>query len=679
MARVDFVPSRHGFHFENEFVNHFGAITTFGLCGGMVLAAARYWKQRIPIPTHRPGDFENGARVPAEGSRLRSYIYGCQMDSYGPLHLISALNWVTLPGVTFDDQFNWSVREFDRLRAEIDRGNPVVLGLRVRMEGQPFGHQVLAIGYDVSPKRIHVYDPNFADFESTLTLDEPAKRIRQTTPAGRSAAHEWSSLFATGCQIGDQRPTYVDLGLQRGTSVEPTPQRTGEPIAITASVHNFGDYPAHVRELFVYVRGPDGSNRDDLLGGGDHDASPIPPNGSRTLARSNRRFGDAPGSYLVGVSYLSDQQQWIQLPAIAGGTRSEVRVDLLPEQATTAPSWFSLGGILIAPPAVVSNADGRLEVFVRGTDSRVYHLFQRTANVPNDCSGFELLGGDQTIRGAVSGVLNNWNKIEIFATGRDGSLLHRWQNEPNVREATRWTPWSSLGGQLAGDPTAVLNWDKRIEVFAVHTDGRVQHIWHRWFDAFGAPWSSWEALDGRFFKGRVAANLDAAGRMHVIARDRGDNSLWLAHQTTPGGPFSGWMPFSGPATSDPTLARNADGRLEAFARGQNGHVHHKWQNTPNGDWAAWTELTGVGSPLLLGESRPTVILDRRGHLELFARTSESNVSTIRETGGSPPWTGYVAAGPTVTSEVAVGMNPGGTIELFAVGPNREMLHHWLTP
>ncbi|APR85692.1 Putative membrane protein [Minicystis rosea] len=673
------MPARHGFHFENEFVSHVGVITTYGLCGGMVLAAARYWKQRLPIPTHRAGDFESGARVPAEGSRLQRYIYGCQMESFGPLNFISALNWITAVG--FDEQFGWCLGEFDRIRAEIDRGNPVVIGLRVREPGNPFGHQMLAIGYDVSPKRIYVYDPNFADFESTLTLDEPAKRIRQTTPPGRSLAHEWSSLFITGCAIGDQRPDYIDISLESGFVVEPLPTRVRQPIGVSVTVRNFGDYPARLSELFIYARGPDGGNRDDLLGGGDHDATPIPAGGTRRLTRRNASFAEAPGSYLVGISYRSDRDQWIPIPVMVGGTRAEVRVDVLPATSQSVPNWFSLGGIITAPPTVIANADSRLEVFVRGADNKMYHLFQRTPNVPNDCSGFELLGGDQTFRGAASAVLNNWNKIEIFACGRDNALWHRWQNDPNVREANRWSPWGPLGGWLAADPTAVLNGDKRIEVFAVHEGGRVHHIYQRWFDLFGAPWSGWEPLDGRLFKGRVAADRDAAGRIHVIARDQGDDAMWVNFQTTPGGAWSGWVAFGGVAASDPTLSRNADGRLEAFVRGTNGRVFHKWQIAPNGNWSNWAPLVegSPTAPVLFGEARPTAILDRRGQLEIFARASDSSVSTTRETGGSPPWTDFRTIGPTVTSDVATGVNPGGVVELFAVGPNRELLHHWFTP
>src|SRR5207244_2840908 len=119
------------------------------------------------------------------------------------------------------------------------------------------------------------------------------------------------------------------------------------------------------------------------------------------------------------------------------------------------------------------------------------------------------------------------SKLELFARGRDRSLWHRWQNDPNVRTSAQWSPWRSLGGQLDGDPTVALNHDGRLEVFAVGTDGRAYHIYQRWFDPFGAPWSGWEGLGGaRRLTGRIAAERDGTGCLFAFARSRDDASVW---------------------------------------------------------------------------------------------------------------------------------------------------------
>jgi len=204
VVRLDFQPAHHGFHFANTFINHVvPGITTYGLCGGMVLGAARYWLNHVPIPPQTAADFPGGTPpgVPPVGSTLHGYIYGCQLASYGPLGLLSAINWVTLPTVTLEDQFAWSMEQFGAVRHRIDEGSPVVLGLR-RREGGPVGHQVLAYGYDAPNWRLFVYDPNYPDVEKCLRLNQATQRIEYDGPA----SPEWSSYFDTGCPVAGPPP-----------------------------------------------------------------------------------------------------------------------------------------------------------------------------------------------------------------------------------------------------------------------------------------------------------------------------------------------------------------------------------------------------------------------------------------------------------------------------------------
>lgn len=198
VVRLNFQPARHGFHFANAFINQIlPGLTTYGLCGGLALAAARYWLNRVPIPPQRAVDFPTGTPpgVPPVGSTLHGYIFGCQLASFGPFGIVSAANWVTV-GVTPHDQFNWSIQEFATVRRRTDEGIPTVLGLR-RREGGPMGHQVLVYGYDASDWRLFVYDPNYPDVEKCLRLNHAARRIEYDG----ATSPEWSSYFVTGCPV----------------------------------------------------------------------------------------------------------------------------------------------------------------------------------------------------------------------------------------------------------------------------------------------------------------------------------------------------------------------------------------------------------------------------------------------------------------------------------------------
>jgi hypothetical protein len=199
VVKLDFQPSRHGFHFKNDFVNHVAGITTSGLCGGMSLAAARYWLHHVPIPRQTTADFPNSKPpgVPPDGSVLHNYIYSCQMASYGPLGPVSAANWITMPWITLDCQFDWSVQEFAKVRLRINEGKLTVLGLRTRVSGDPMGHQVLAYGYDANQGKVFIYDSNCPNDDGKfLRLDHATRRIEYD-----GKEDKWASFFDTGCPV----------------------------------------------------------------------------------------------------------------------------------------------------------------------------------------------------------------------------------------------------------------------------------------------------------------------------------------------------------------------------------------------------------------------------------------------------------------------------------------------
>jgi subtilisin family serine protease len=88
------------------------------------------------------------------------------------------------------------------------------------------------------------------------------------------------------------------------------------------------------------------------------------------------------------------------------------------------PNWASLGGVIFSDPTVASNADGRLEVFVRGTDNNLYHKWQTAANgawTPNWASLSGVLDGN------IGTGRNADGRLEVFVRGTDNNLYHKWQ------------------------------------------------------------------------------------------------------------------------------------------------------------------------------------------------------------------------------------------------------------
>jgi hypothetical protein len=198
-AVLDFRPSRHGFHFVNRFEP--GLVqrileprsSVMGLCGGMVYTVADLFERRIDPPPDRD--------PPARGTRRFRALYRRQLESFdwgrlplrfwrlAALHRQPARWWSralrrTPLGALVRD------REWPRIRAEIDAGRVVHVGLVREACANPLhltrNHQVLAYGYRVEPGSVtvRVYDPNWPDrddVELRLDLGGSDPRFEQST------------------------------------------------------------------------------------------------------------------------------------------------------------------------------------------------------------------------------------------------------------------------------------------------------------------------------------------------------------------------------------------------------------------------------------------------------------------------------------------------------------------
>ena len=201
---LDFRPSRHGFHFPNDWPRgapaRIGPVTLFriraGMCGGMCVAAWRSW--------------QDGAQAPSDitaptGGRLADQIWHAQLASLrlplGPLRYL----WLQLPVVSAATRRRVTLAEaLPALRRSIARGSPQVLGLVRTVAWNPFAasrnHQVLAYGYELvgnpgepaTRVEIRIYDPNLPDNDQVRLSVHPDGRIEH--PDGNLVA----AVFPTG-------------------------------------------------------------------------------------------------------------------------------------------------------------------------------------------------------------------------------------------------------------------------------------------------------------------------------------------------------------------------------------------------------------------------------------------------------------------------------------------------
>ncbi|MES3024574.1 MAG: S8 family serine peptidase [Pseudomonadota bacterium] len=301
--------------------------------------------------------------------------------------------------------------------------------------------------------------------------------------------------------------------------------------------------------------------------------------------------------------------------------------------------------------AAAVGAVGRMEVFARGTDKAVWHLWQTAPN--NGWSGWAPLGGWVDL---IRTARNADGRLELFARGADQAVWHMWQTAPN----NGWSGWHSLGGWV--DLLEVgQNQDGRLELFARGADGA---LWHKWQSAPNNGWSDWATLGG--WVDRLAVGRNQDGRLEVFARG-GDGALWHNWQTAPNNGWSGWASLGG-WIDRLEVGRNADGRLEVFARGGDGALWHNWQSSPNNGWSGWSSMGGWVDLLAIGNNED-------GRLEVFARGSDRAVWHKWQEAPNGGWSGWNSMGGWV-DRLALSQNADGRLELFARGADQALWHRW---
>jgi hypothetical protein len=124
---------------------------------------------------------------------------------------------------------------------------------------------------------------------------------------------------------------------------------------------------------------------------------------------------------------------------------------------------------------VESWGSGRLDVFIRGTDDRLYHRFW-DASAGSTWSSWEDLGG--TLKS--DPVVVSWGpgRIDVFARAKDDHLWHKAWN------GSVWEGWEWLGGPITSSPSVVSTGAGKLDVFVLGTSATTMR---RWYDGVWHP------------------------------------------------------------------------------------------------------------------------------------------------------------------------------------------------
>ncbi|HZO69074.1 MAG TPA: hypothetical protein VFB74_29135 [Kribbellaceae bacterium] len=239
--------------------------------------------------------------------------------------------------------------------------------------------------------------------------------------------------------------------------------------------------------------------------------------------------------------------------------------------------------LMTSEPAVVSWGVGRIEVFARGQASDLIHAWL----ADGVWHGWESFGG--CVLGAPTATSWETGRLDVLVRGCDvingTNLVHKW-----LPPGGPWQPWELIPATQAMDSSpAVVSWGaNRLDFFARGGSGDLLHGWYA-----SDGWHAWEALGGCIV-GAPSASTWGVNRLDAWVQSCNSTGANIVHKFFDG---NGWHPYelappSGVRVAGtPAAVSWSEGRIDVFARGEGGDLLHWWLD---GSWGGPESLGGTG-------------------------------------------------------------------------------------
>ncbi|MGH3655741.1 MAG: peptidoglycan DD-metalloendopeptidase family protein [Micromonosporaceae bacterium] len=245
--------------------------------------------------------------------------------------------------------------------------------------------------------------------------------------------------------------------------------------------------------------------------------------------------------------------------------------------------WAGLGGVTIADPAGIATGSGRLDVFVLGTN---YRLYVNTWKSGQPWSGWRQLSTIAfTSSPAVAKRYDGGIDIAIRGSGND--IYHGYYNL-----STNAVTFRNLGGAMTSAPALLASQTgDRLTVFVRGPNG---NLYSRMWSAYNQPdgWYSWVDHGVGIF-GRPAVTSRGGYKVDVFYQAAGDDVMM--HWYSPDG--TTWSSsyrssLGGPVYAAPGVHANGASRLDVFSRAADGDLlQNAWIS--GSPWTGWANRGAV--------------------------------------------------------------------------------------
>jgi hypothetical protein len=165
-------------------------------------------------------------------------------------------------------------------------------------------------------------------------------------------------------------------------------------------------------------------------------------------------------------------------------------------------------------------------------------------------------------RGRPAAARNQDRRVEIFARGVDNQLRHIWENGRGAHGAGGWYEAWAERGRVTSDPAVALDGRGRLRVFARGTRGELTSVRQT---RPNNGWGSWEDLGGELHPDSAPAVARGPwGGLQVFVR-WADDSVRTRREIPETGEFTPWQNLGGSTVRTPAVAPAPNGMLTVFA------------------------------------------------------------------------------------------------------------------
>lgn len=355
------------------------------------------------------------------------------------------------------------------------------------------------------------------------------------------------------------------------------------------------------------------------------------------------------------------------------------------------------------------NQNGALEVFAVDGAGDVWHNRQSAASVsessPAGWHGWSSDLGGVTSSGGVASIRNLDNTLAIFVPTASGDVFRNQQEAPGGG----WRGWRDMGASSEGLAHLVAGKgaDGSLNVCGIGGNG---DVWCAGESAPGIGWSSFTDLGGGAIEPGFAMAQDLSGRLEIFGVNSAGRVLTDLQSSS--GSWGGWAPVAANyqgdegrgsdggwklrgeyRTANPELnahlavLRNLDGRLEIFGTSRYGQLWEEVQQTPGGAWGSLMAIPGarVRADFVAGQESDgrLVIVGEGATGDAFGMDGSGRaerrepVWSIAQQWPGGPWGQWSSVGVAqLRSQLVLGNNADGRLQLFGIGGNGDVWSNW---